>query len=193
MAGQGRNLPGLNGSRGSVMAQSNKTEVCEGQSIDCPVGDKVVRLFCARLGYAYHVSLHKPGPINGYGGTSEIVKSFATEVEARAYARNLVIGLREIDDIVGEETPAKPTIRLFSAAKGTQIKISESQRRLLTAAVRSGGYIRRKRDSCGEATVTQLTALARRGYIDLDIVVNGRRKIIVGGEITSAGYKALNI
>lgn len=191
MAGQGRNLPGLNGSRGSVMAQSNKTEVYEGQSIDCPVGDKVVRLFCARLGYAYQVIIHKPGPIAGYGGSDEIVKSFSDEVEARAYARNLVIGLREIEDLVGEETPAKPTVRLFPAAKGTQTKISDSQRRLLVATARNGGYVHRKRDGFGDATVTQLTALARRGYIDLDVRMDGRRKVIVGGDMTSAGYTAL--
>lgn len=192
MAGQGRNLPGLSGRRGSVMAQSNKVAIVEGATLDCRVGDQTVRLFCARLGYAYHVSLHKPGPIAGYGGSDELLKSFQNEAEARAYARNLVVGLREIDNLVGGETPAKPTIRLFSAAKGTQTKISESQKRILTAAVRSGGYIRRKRDSCGEATVTQLTALARRGYIDLDVRMDGRRKIVVGGDITPAGYTALN-
>lgn len=172
------------------MGQGNKVAIVEGATLDCRVGDQTVRLFCARLGYAYHVSLHKPGPIAGYGGSDELIKSFQNEDEARAYARDLVIGLREINDFVGE-TAAKPTIRLFSAAKGTQTKISDSQRRLLVAAARNGGYVHRKRDGFGDATVTQLTALARRGYIDLDVRMDGRRKVIVGGDMTSAGYTAL--
>lgn len=55
-------------------------------------------------------------------------------------------------------------VKLTPAAKGTQTHVSKPGAELLGRMVAAGGSIRRSKD----ATLPQLTALARRGFVELD-------------------------
>lgn len=82
------------------------------------------------------------------------------------------------------EQPA--TVTLAAPAKGTQTKVTDPGMQALAYAIAAGGYIRRGGHE-GEAPVTVLKALAKRGHLDPTVEVHGRRKVIVGGQITRAG------
>jgi len=77
-----------------------RSRIGEGYALDCPVGNRVVRVRCTRPDAAYNVETIKCGPIPGYGEQVEHEGLFSAEVEARAYARSLVLGLREVERLV---------------------------------------------------------------------------------------------
>lgn len=84
------------------------------------------------------------------------------------------------------EAEAAPT-KLQPAASGTQTKVSDPGHTVLAVAALNG--IVHRGGQPGEATVIQLKALAKRGYLTL-VHETGRddlRKVVIGGRITRAG------
>lgn len=198
-----------------------RPRIAEGQHLDCPAGDTVVRVRCARTDAAYHVEIgHVGAAILGYGDHFDTEASFASEVEARAYARRLVLGLREVahltvhtlapapqpvadatipaadrpgrafDDLVATHTPTRPVqpVRLAPPARGTHLAMTGPQARAIATA--TDGYIQQgPAGEDGTATTSTLTAMARRGWVILDVELDGRRKIVVGATVTPAGAR----
>jgi len=190
-----------------------KARIAEGQHLDCPAGDTTVRVFCAGQDAAYHVQLgHAGRAIAGYGDRFDTEASFASEVEARAYARALVVGLRAIergtrtvapvveptttpasralDDLVtahAGQRQAQP-VRLAPPAMGTHLAMTATQAGAIVTA--TDGYIRRGQAGVpGTATTATLTSMARRGWVILDVELQGRRKVVVGARVTPAGER----
>lgn len=193
-----------------------RARIAEGQHLDCQAGDTTVRVSCARQDAAYHVQLgHAGQAIAGYGDQFDTEASFASEVEARAYARDLVIGLRAIergtrtvapvvepattptpgtsralDDLVtghAGQRPAQP-VRLAPPARGTHLAMTTTQAAAIVTA--TDGYVRRGQAGVpGTATTATLTSMARRGWVILDVELQGRRKVVVGARVTPAGER----
>lgn len=80
-----------------------------------------------------------------------------------------------------------PVVRLQPAAKGTQTKVSDPAHTLLAVAALNGSVERGGQP--GQGTVTQLTSLAKRGYLTLTYQTGRHdlRKVVVGATITRAG------
>ncbi len=77
-------------------------------------------------------------------------------------------------------------VKLAPAAKSTQTKVSDPGLQALDYAIAAGGYIRRGGHE-GEASVTLLKSLAKRGHVALDVQLHGRRKVVAGATVTRAG------
>lgn len=83
--------------------------------------------------------------------------------------------------------PAAPTNPLGAVAKGTATTVSDPQHTALVVAemvgrVERGGHV-------GQASVKTLTALAKRGYLQLTYETGRRdaRKVVTGGTLTGPG------
>jgi hypothetical protein len=163
----------------------------EGQHLQAAAGTQDVRLTCIRVGAAYTV---ETGHTNSLGQfvSAEIAAQFDTETAARAYARTLTVGLREIARVT-EPAPgpfaSRPTPQARPAAPGTRTRVTDPQTILIRQAG-VGGHIARRRNGTGEATTTQLRAMAKRGFVSLTTKTVGRRTIITGGIVTPAGNHA---
>lgn len=68
-----------------------KAPLASGQSITASVGDELIILTCVRPGYAYTVSVEMEGAIPGFGRHVLATDPYATEEDARAWARTLTI------------------------------------------------------------------------------------------------------
>jgi hypothetical protein len=79
---------------------------------------------------------------------------------------------------------------LTAPARGTHTHATDPQLRALRIAA-AGGYIGRGQPALRRAPITVLNALARRGYLLLDVQRHGNRMATVGAHITSAGRKRL--
>lgn len=192
-----------------------RPRIAEGAHLDCQAGDVVVRVSCARTDAAYHVQLgHIGAAIPGYGDQFDTEASFVGEVEARDYARQLVIGLREVasmdvvpaqtdrpspterrpgqalDDLVTAHAATRTVqpVRLAPPARGTHLTMTPAQARAIVTA--KDGYVRRgPAGEDGTAKTPMLTAMAKRGWVILDVELDGRRKVVVGATVTPAGAR----
>jgi hypothetical protein len=89
--------------------------------------------------------------------------------------------------LVAEHTP---TIALAPPAKGTATKVTDPGHTILAVAAING--IVHRGGGVGQASVTQLHALAKRGMLDLVVEMQGRRKVTVAGRINNVGRNALD-
>ncbi|GAA2347446.1 hypothetical protein [Dactylosporangium salmoneum] len=91
-----------------------------------------------------------------------------------------------------EVIPAAPVVRLAAAAKGTATKVTDPQHTALVIALMNGRVERGGKE--GQFNVRVLTALAKRGYLDLTYQAGRRdaRKVVTGGTITPAGRTRLD-
>lgn len=83
----------------------------------------------------------------------------------------------------------------YAARREAQTKAAattEPMQDILTTAATTNGRILRG-GGVGEATSTQLIALAKRGLVTLDRVKRGNRYAIVGGTLTAKGFKAAGV
>lgn len=115
-------------------------------------------------------------------GRTTSSKWFQFESQAVRHYAELV----EANPIVAP-APAK----LQPAASGTQTKVSDPGHTVLAVAALNGIVYRGGQP--GEATVAQLKALVKRGYLDLTYETgrNDLRKVVVGGRITRVGMVRL--
>lgn len=96
--------------------------------------------------------------------------------------------------LVAEHTPAQaetPTVRLAPVATGTATKVSDPQHTALAVAAFCGSVQRGGHE--GQASVKTLTAMAKRGYLQLTYETGRRdaRKVVTGGTITGPGRTRL--
>lgn len=90
------------------------------------------------------------------------------------------------------EMPAP--VKLAPAAKGTQTKVSDPGHTVLALADSATDGIVRRGGKPGEATVKQIDALAKRGYLTRILDETGRygaRQYVIGGQITAKGMAKL--
>lgn len=102
--------------------------------------------------------------------------------------------LRAVEALIAEHTPAQaetPTARLAPVAKGTATKVTDPQHTALAVAALCGSVQRGGHE--GQASVKTLTAMAKRGYLQLTYETGRRdaRKVVTGGTITGAGRTRL--
>jgi hypothetical protein len=102
--------------------------------------------------------------------------------------------LAAIGNLIAEHTPARAEstpVRLAPAAKGTATKVSDPQHTALAVAAFCGSVQRGGHE--GQASVKTLTAMARRGYLQLTYQTGRRdaRKVVTGGTITGPGRTRL--
>ncbi len=149
-------------------------------------------------GYVLSLASH-PGGVHsfhvahaGFGGAEidALRATFPTRDEALAAKRNayrfLAAGGRIVESADGTVALVAPTVKLAPPAQSTATKVSDPGLLALQHAVYAGGYIARGGHD-GEAPVKVLQALAKRGHVDLDVQLHGRRKVIAGARITRAG------
>ncbi|GGM52452.1 hypothetical protein ACFFX1_55565 [Dactylosporangium sucinum] len=86
-----------------------------------------------------------------------------------------------------DPAPAASAVRLGPAAKGTQTKVSDPGHTALAVAELTGSVARG--GHAGQASIKVLTALAKRGYLQLTYQAGRRdaRKVVTGGVLTNAG------
>jgi hypothetical protein len=91
--------------------------------------------------------------------------------------------------LVAEHTPAQaetPAVRLAPVAKGTTTKVTDPQHTALVVAEMTGRVERGGKT--GQVSVRVLTALAKRGYLELVYQVRtDARKVPIAGRITGPG------
>ncbi len=83
---------------------------------------------------------------------------------------------------------AAPVVKLAPAAKGTTTKVSDAGLAAMEIAIFTG-YVKRGGHE-GEAPINVLNARARRDHLELDVEMDGRRKVVKGARITWAGRVA---
>jgi hypothetical protein len=88
-------------------------------------------------------------------------------------------------------TPAAPAVKLAAVAKGAQTKVTDPQHTALAVAAFCGRVERGGHE--GQASVKTLTALAKRGHLDLTYQQGRRdaRRVVTGGTITGPGRTRL--
>lgn len=90
------------------------------------------------------------------------------------------------------EAPAP--VKLPAASKGKATKVSDPGHTVLAIAASATDGIVRRGGKPGEATVKQINALAKRGYLALVHDETGRygaRRYVIGGRITASGQRRL--
>ncbi len=139
-------------------------------------------------------SLHVTPTVLGAAEIDALRCTFPSRAEALAAKRNawrfLASGGRIVLNADGTVSLVTPTVKLAPPAASTATKVSDPGLLALMYAVCDGGYIRRGGHE-GEASVKVLGALAKRGHVDLDVRLHGRRKWIAGARITRNGRIAL--
>jgi hypothetical protein len=98
--------------------------------------------------------------------------------------------LQAVAALIAEHTPAAAeptTVKLAPVAKGTATKVSDPQHTALGVAAINGRVERGGKP--GQYSVKVLTALAKRGLLDLTYQTGRRdaRKVVTGGTLTGAG------
>lgn len=127
---------------------------------------------------------HAAWTVETYQGTYRMddqCGSYATEEEARLVARAYAVLAKRESGASETVSEAPSVVRVQPAAPRTWKQATDQQAELM-AAIGTGGYIRRGAGP-GRASVTQLTAMARRGLVELDVELVGARKIVVGATI----------
>lgn len=174
-------------------SQQTKAPIAVGGSQAAVVGPVIIRLAHTRTGI-YTLTVEYAST----GAQIDSLRRTGGEDDMRGAARNAYryfsTGGRvvEIDGdarlIPSMGAPARDTnqTRLTPAAKGTQTKISDPQIALVGWALAyTSGHIGRGSGD-GKATVRQLFALARRGFLALE----GPTNRPTGGTVTPAGHLA---
>jgi hypothetical protein len=135
-------------------------------------------------------SLHVTPAILGAAEIDALRATFPSRDEALAAKRNawrfLASGGRIVANGDGTVSLVAPTVKLAPPAASTATKVSDPGLLALQRAVCAGGYIARGGHD-GEAPVKVLQALAKRGHVDLDVQLHGRRKVVAGARISRAG------
>ncbi len=78
---------------------------------------------------------------------------------------------------------------MTAPAKGTATKLTDPGMIALFIASQNGAIQRGGHE--GEASVTLINSLARRGWLERTIVMRGARPVVTGAVITEAGRKTL--
>jgi hypothetical protein len=87
------------------------------------------------------------------------------------------------------EVAATQPIAIPAAPQYGRTRMSAPEIELVTYAVATtDGQVTRGRGT-GRASVRTLTALARRGFADLEVTTRGRRKVVTGAVITGFGAR----
>lgn len=87
-----------------------------------------------------------------------------------------------------------PVVKLAPAAKGTQTKVTDPGHTVLAIAASSTGGLVHRGGQPGQASIKQIDALAKRGYLTRVLDETGRygaRQYVIAGRITRAGIARL--
>lgn len=172
------------------MAQTSATVALShpGDLISYSAGNTTITLQWVREG-AYTVTTYRGGAIQQR--VDDRCGSYSTEAEARDVARGYALLARQAARPSLAEVTATATHRQIqpTMAGAHLAHATDPQIRALAQAARAG--IVHRGGHTGQAPVTVLTALARKGWLTLTAKPGSRRTNWAFGEITDAGRAEL--